>query len=62
MGKNIALMEIKKVVAELVLRFDFEFEHPEREWTVNNDWFMKQQDVKVRVRLRRVNDTVVTAG
>lgn len=46
-------MEINKLLPELVMRFDFEFEHPEREWTVYNDWFMKQEDVKVRVRKRK---------
>ena len=52
MGKNISLMEINKLLPELVMRFDFEFEDPKREWTVHNDWFTKQEDIKVRVRKR----------
>ena len=53
MGKNISLMEINKLLPELVMRFDFDFEDPEREWTVHNDWFTKQEDIKVRVRKRK---------
>ena len=47
-------MEINKLIPELVMRYDFEFEDPKREWTVYNDWFVRQQDVKMRVRMRKV--------
>ena len=46
-------MEINKLLPEVVMRFDFEFEDSEREWTVHNDWFVKQECIKVRVRKRK---------
>ena len=46
-------MEINKLLPELVMRFDLEFEGPGREWTVYNDWFMKHEGVKVMVRERK---------
>lgn len=52
MGKNTSLMEINKLLTELVMRFDFVVGDPGREWTVHNDWFVKQEDIKVRVRKR----------
>ncbi|MCJ1389798.1 hypothetical protein MMC18_002655 [Xylographa bjoerkii] len=53
MGKHIALMEVSRLVPELAMRFDFEFEDPAREWTVYNDWFMKQEGIRVRVKTRK---------
>ena len=52
MGKNTSLMEINKLLPGLVMRFDFVFGDPGREWTVHDDWFVKQEDSKVRVRKR----------
>ena len=46
-------MEINKLLPEVVMRFDFEFEDPEREWTVHDDWFVKQEDIKVKVKRRK---------
>ena len=45
-------MEINKLIPELVTRFNFELEDPEREWTVHNDWFVRQSGVKFRVKMR----------
>ena len=50
-------MEIKKLIPELVMRFEIEFEVPEREWTVHNDWFVRQEDIKVRVRKRKMESS-----
>lgn len=57
MGKNIALMEVNKLLPEVVMRFDLEFEEPEREWTVHNDWFVRQQNIKARVRSRKTESS-----
>ena len=57
MGMNISLMEINKLLPELVMRFDFEFEDPAREWTVYNDWFVKQENIKVKVKTRKTKAT-----
>lgn len=52
-GKNISLLEIGKVVPELVKRFDFELCRPGREVRTENNWFVKQMDLEVRVRVRK---------
>lgn len=49
------LMEINKLLSELIVRFDFDFEDPEREWTVHNDWFTKQEDIQGSLRKRKTN-------
>jgi len=43
-GKNISLLEIYKVVPALLRGFEIRLEHPEREWTVHNAWFVRQYD------------------
>lgn len=57
MGKNIALMKVNKLLPEVVMRFDLEFEEPEREWTVHNDWFVRQQNIKARVGSRKTESS-----
>lgn len=41
-GKHISLLEISKVIPQLVRKFDFEFVEPEREWKTEMAWFCKQ--------------------
>ena len=53
LGKNISLLEISKLIPELVLRFDLELAEPEKEWTIYNDWFVRQRDFRVRVSERQ---------
>ena len=45
-------MEMMKIIPELVLSFDLSFAYPLKEWSVHNDWFVKQEDFMVRVRER----------
>ena len=54
-GKNISLLEMSKLIPQLVRRFDFELDKSliGREWTTLNRWFVKQQDFKGKVFLRR---------
>ena len=54
LGKNVSLMEIKKLIPELVLRFEIDLIDPDREWTVHNDWFVQQRDFRVRLSERRL--------
>lgn len=49
-------MELEKLIAELVLRFDINFADPGHDWTVRNDWFVKPEDFRVRVRDRKADD------
>ena len=53
MGKNISLMEMNKLIAELMLRFDIEMAEKDAEWTVYNDWFVKQEGFRVKVSKRQ---------
>ena len=48
-------MEMTKLIPELVLRFDVEMaaENKDAEWTVYNDWFVKQEGFLVKVGKRR---------
>ncbi len=52
-GKNIALMELEKVIAEIVFRFDVSIADPGHDWTVHNDWFVKPEDFQVRLKDRK---------
>ncbi|KAK4223596.1 putative cytochrome P450 pisatin demethylase-like protein [Podospora fimiseda] len=53
LGKNIALMEIYKLVPELIRSFDMELVNSDKDWTVTNLWFNKPSDVNVRVKARK---------
>ena len=53
LGKNISLMEMSKLIPELVLRFDIEMADKDAEWTVYNDWFVKQEGFRVKVAERQ---------
>ena len=47
-------MEMKKLIPELVLRFEIDPVDPDREWIVHNDWFVQQQDFLVHLSERRL--------
>ena len=51
LGKNIAMLELSKVVPALVLNFDFELIDG-AEWKVVNKWTLEQSGLKVSVRER----------
>ena len=51
-GKNISLMEISRLVPELVRMFDFELVNPQAPVKMENVWFVKQKDVMCHVKLR----------
>jgi cytochrome P450 len=42
-GKNISLMEMAKLVPQLLREFTFELTYPEKEWTTTNVWFVIQR-------------------
>lgn len=47
-GKNISILEMSKVIPELVKRYDVELLSPEMKY--KNHWFVKQYDLNVRFR------------
>ena len=42
-------MGINKPLPGVVMRFNLESQEPEREWTVHNERFGKQENIKVKV-------------
>jgi cytochrome P450 len=52
LGKNIALVEIYKLIPQLVWEFDMELAHPDKEWVTNNVFLNKQTGIWVKVRKR----------
>lgn len=52
MGKNIALMEIGKVVPQTLRRYRLEWASDEPEWRVTSYWFGKQEGVIVKFSKR----------
>ncbi|THW55469.1 cytochrome protein [Aureobasidium pullulans] len=51
-GKNISLMEISRLIPEIVSRFDFILTTPGERLETRNNWFVKQTDFKCRLSLR----------
>ncbi|KAJ9633926.1 hypothetical protein H2201_008599 [Coniosporium apollinis] len=49
LGQNLALMECNKVVATLFSRYNFGLEDPKREWNIQNSWFVRQTDIRIRI-------------
>ncbi|KAK7531523.1 putative cytochrome P450 oxidoreductase [Phyllosticta citribraziliensis] len=52
MGKNMSMIEMCKVVPQFLREFELGLDEPEREWTVNNQWFTFQEDFVVRLKKR----------
>lgn len=52
-GKNISIMEMTKLIPQLVRRYDFDLLTPTGSQPVesHNNWFVKQKDVYMKVRL-----------
>ena len=53
LGKNIAMLELSKVVPALLMRFEMEFVGQEGGWRVENKWVLDQKGLMVRVRERK---------
>lgn len=43
LGKHISLIEIHKVIPQLLRTFKVELTYPEKEWKICNHWFVKQE-------------------
>lgn len=52
LGKNIAMLELHKLVAALFLKFDIELDDPSRDWVVSNAWALNQTGLLVRLKSR----------
>lgn len=49
-GKNISLLEISKVIPQLLRRYDFELARPGQPVDSLNYWFVKQRNLLARIR------------
>ncbi|KAK4942787.1 hypothetical protein LTR10_017547 [Elasticomyces elasticus] len=52
LGKNIALLELHKLVPALFLKFKIELAHPDKEWKVENAWVLNQSGLDVTLSLQ----------
>lgn len=52
-GRHISFLEMSKLIPQIVRRFDFQLENPDKEWQTENNWFVKPTDFRVRVQLRQ---------
>ena len=51
-GRHLALLEVYKITATLVNRFDIELVDPKREWNVVGIWFARQTGVECYLKRR----------
>ncbi|KAJ5654540.1 cytochrome P450 [Penicillium lividum] len=51
-GKNISIMEMGKLVPQLIRNFEIEWASQEAEWRVETFWFAKQHGLKCRLKSR----------
>ncbi|SPQ24135.1 4694387b-5c2e-410e-8096-87984d3615cd [Thermothielavioides terrestris] len=51
LGRHIAMLELKKIVSALILRYDFDLVDPKRYWK-ENGWFFRQGGIDVTVKKR----------
>jgi cytochrome P450 len=47
LGKNIAMLEIHKLVPAMLMRYDIRLAEPEKEWKIKNSWIVRQEGVNV---------------
>ncbi|KAF2104842.1 cytochrome P450 oxidoreductase [Rhizodiscina lignyota] len=52
LGKNIAMLELHKLVAAILLKFRLELADPAKEWVVKNAWVLNQTGLEVKVAVR----------
>lgn len=52
LGKNIAILELTKLVPALLLRYNIELVDSEKEWRVINAWVVRQEGLEVRLSRR----------
>lgn len=51
-GRNLANMEVYKIVATLVVRYEIQLVDPRREWEVTGSWFPRQKGLVCTMRKR----------
>ena len=51
-GRNISMIEIQKVIPQLLRTFTVQLTYPEKEWTICNHWFVQQDGVICTLKKR----------
>lgn len=51
-GRNLALLEVYKVIATLISRYNIQLADADSEWTIHNSFFVRQEGIKVKLSLR----------
>lgn len=51
-GRNLAWLEIYKLIGTLILKFDVALANPEKPWKVQNSWFVRQSDMDMVFKKR----------
>ncbi|KAJ5673992.1 hypothetical protein N7462_009431, partial [Penicillium macrosclerotiorum] len=54
MGRYLAMLEIKKLIATLYNLFEFQLVDPNHEWKYRNAWFVYQYDMPMVIRRRKI--------
>ncbi|KAH8812763.1 putative cytochrome P450 pisatin demethylase [Xylogone sp. PMI_703] len=54
-GRHISLLEMNKLIPQIINRFEFEPIHKDRKWKTENYWFVKPKDFIVRIKDRGVH-------
>ncbi len=52
LGKNVSLLEISKLVPQVLRRYRFQLANPEKEWTMEDYWFVQQRGLICTVKRR----------
>ena len=52
MGRHVSMLEMCKLVPQVLRRFEFDLAEPGREWEVRDYWFVQQSGLVVEVRRR----------
>lgn len=51
-GKHLGLLEVYKVIATLVSRYNIKLAHPEKDWVTHNSFFVRQTGIEVKLTRR----------
>ena len=51
-GRNLGLLQVYKVLATLISRYNIELAYPDQEWKTHNSWFHRQSGIQVKLSHR----------
>jgi cytochrome P450 len=52
-GKNISIMEMVKIIPQLLRKFEITLKYPDMEWKTKNIWFVQQEGVICNLKVRK---------